>query len=155
MIKKRKGWYRHIKPTGPVCPRKPEKVVRREKTTVVYETFETFDWSVNLSDVPLPEGVSLSDLHVSARPDGDGDITFKFYTREECEEENPAYAREMKYYEKAYAQYRERRDEFKAELAEWKAWNAEQEQLEVKARLEAAERLLRQHGRLPGGSDVA
>jgi hypothetical protein len=151
MIKKRKGWYRHIKPSGPVCPRKPEKVVRREKTTVVYEAS---GWSVSLSDVPLPEGVSLSDLHVSASADGDGDITFEFCLREECEEENPTYDREMKYYEKAYAQYKERRDEFKAELAEWKAWNAEQDAVEVKARLEAAERLLRQHGRLPGGPSV-
>lgn len=60
----------------------------------------------------------------------------------------------MKHYKAVYAKYEQLRDEFKAELAEWKAWNAEQDAADVKARLEAAERLLRQHGRLPGGPSV-
>ncbi|NDC25293.1 MAG: hypothetical protein EBZ49_14360 [Proteobacteria bacterium] len=86
--------------------------------------------------------------------DEDGDITLEFYAREVYEEENPHYEREMKHYKAEYEKYEKRRDEFKAELAEWKAWNAEQDAADVKARLEAAERLLRQHGRLPGGPSV-
>ena len=151
MIKKRKGWFRHIKPSSPVCPRKPERVLKGERLTILH----TYSGScMNLSEIPLPEGKGLADIQLSASSDEDGDITLEFYTREEYEEENPHYERQMKHYKAEYEKYEKRRDEFKAELAEWKAWNAEQDAVEVKARLEAAERLLRQHGRLPGGPSV-
>jgi hypothetical protein len=151
MIKKRKGWFRHIKPSSPVCPRKPERMLKRERLTILYEHCGS---RMNLSEIPLPEGKGLADIQLSASGDEDGDITLEFYTREEYEEENPHYEREMKHYKAVYAKYEQLRDEFKAELAEWKAWNAEQDAADVKERLEAAERLLRQHGRLPGGPSV-
>jgi hypothetical protein len=147
MIKKRKGWFRHIKPSSPMPPRKPERVVKGERLTIVYEHCGS---RVNLSEIPLlPEGKGMADLMISASADDDGDITFEFCLREEYEEENPTYDREMRHYKAEYAKYEERRSAFKAELAEWKAWNAEQDAADVKDRLEAAERLLRQHGRLP------
>jgi len=151
VIKKRKGWFRHIKPSSPVCPRKPERVLKGERLTILYTHCGS---CMNLSEIPLPEGKGLADIQLSASGDEDGDITLEFYTREEYEEENPHYERQMKHYKAEYEKYEKRRDEFKAELAEWKAWNAEQDAVEVKARLEAAERLLRQHGRLPGGPSV-
>jgi len=151
VIKKRKGWFRHIKPSSPACPRKPERVLRGERLTILYTHYGS---CMNLSEIPLPEGKGLADIQLSASGDEDGDITLEFYAREEYEEENPHYTREMKQYEKAYTLYEARRKEFKAELAEWKAWNAEQDAADVKERLEAAERLLRQHGRLPGGPSV-
>ena len=151
MIKKRKGWFRHIKPSSPACPRKPERVLKGERLTILYTHYGS---NMNLSEIPIPEGKSLADIHLSSSGDEDGDITHEFYAREEYEEENPTYERQMKHYKAEYEKYEKRRGEFKAELAEWKAWNAEQDGVEVKARLEAAERLLRQHGRLPGGPSV-
>lgn len=151
MIKRRKGWYRHIKPSSPVCPRKPERILKQERLTILHEHLGS---RMNLSELPpLPEGKSLADIQLVARYD-EGDTTLAFCLREEYEEENPHYEREMKHYKAVYAKYEQLRDEFKAELAEWKAWNAEQDAADVKARLEAAERLLRQHGRLPGGPSV-
>jgi len=151
VIKKRKGWYRHIKPRSPVCPRKPEKVLKLERLTVLYKHP---GWSMKLSDVPVPEGRSLSDLRLHVEDNGDGDITLEFCLCEEYVGDNPLYPHDMKLYEKARTLYEARRKEFKAELAEWKVWNAEQDAAEVKARIDAAERLLRQHGHLPGGPDV-
>jgi len=151
MIKKRKGWFRHIKPSSPVCPRKPERMLKGERLTILHTYYGS---NVNLSEIPIPEGKGLADIQLSAHSDEDGDITLEFYAREVYEEENPHYEREMKHYKAEYEKYEKRRDEFKAELAEWKAWNAEQDAADVKARLEAAERLLRQHGRLPGGPSV-
>ena len=147
MIKKRKGWYAHIKPLAPSSPRKPEPTLTFTESQVVYEHS---GYTLKLSDVPVPEGSTLADLTVSASGDEDGDISFEFSLEREVTKPNLTYEREMKYYKAEYEKWQARKAEHKLEVKEWEAWKAQEERAQLDAQLANAEGLLRKHGRLGG-----
>lgn len=148
MIKKRKGWYTWQKPIAPRAPRKPEPTITHTEGEVVYEYYGGY--SLKLSEVPVPGGLSLADLTVSASADEDGDITFEFRHERNVTKPNPTYEREMKYYKENYEKWKIRKAEHKLEVKEWEAWKAQEEKALLDAQLTHAEGLLRKHGRLGG-----
>lgn len=145
MIKKRKGWDSFIKPSEPVAPRKPEPTMTFTEEQVLYEHS---GYCINLSDIPVPEGQTLSDITVSASADEDGDITFEFSLKREVTKPNLNYDRELKIYKEQYEKWKLRKAEHKIELKEWKAWKEQEDKAALDARLKHAEQLLRAHGRL-------
>lgn len=145
MIKKRKGWYAHIKPSAPPAPRKPEPTLTFTEGKVVHEHW---GYSLKLSDVPVPEGCTLADLTVSASGDEDGDINFEFSLEREVTKPNLTYEREMKHYRTEHEKWQARKAEHKLELKEWEEWRAQEEKAQLDAQLAHAEGLLRKHGRM-------
>jgi hypothetical protein len=155
MIKKRKNWYRHIKPMAPSAPIKPEPVITYDiaKTIATHYgySFKLADLQAALDDeglLDLPRGVSLKDVVVTASPDDDGDVELEFSVTTTVTKPNPHYEKALKDWEKRHAEWQKRKAEFKQELKEWTQWNKEQEDLELQERLKHAENLLKKHGRL-------
>lgn len=147
MIKKRKGWYTHMKPTAPIAPRKPEPLLTYTEEQEVYDHYGS---AIKLSDVPVPEGSTLADLTVGVYVDDDGDTTFKFCLEREVTKPNPTYEREVKLYKENYEKWKLRKAEHKLEVKEWEAWKEQEEKAQLDAQLTHAEGLLRKHGRLGG-----
>jgi len=139
VIKKRKGWYTHTKPTAPMAPRKPEPTLTYTEEQWVYDHYGS---AIKLSDVPVPEGSTLADLTV------DGDITFEFSLEREVTKPNLTYEREMKLYKENYEKWKLRKAEHKLEVKEWEAWKEQEEKAQLDAQLANAEGLLRKHGRM-------
>ena len=146
MIKKRKNWYRGVKPYAPHPPTKPEPTVTYSNEEVLYTSY---GGTVRLKDVPLPEGKSLADVYVCVSSvDEDGDVSLEFGISEEVTVPNPNYKKLLSQYETALKQYKKRKAAHKEELEAWTQWNKEQEEEELRERLQAAEHLLLKHGRL-------
>lgn len=154
MIKKRKHWYRHIKPMAPTEPIKPEPFTTYDiaKTIATHYgySFKLADLQAALDDeglVDLPRGVSLKDVVVSAAAD-DGDIELEFNIYTTVTKTNPHYEKALKDWEKKHEEWKKRKAEFKQELKEWSQWQKEQDEVDLQDRLAYAEKLLKQHGRL-------
>lgn len=151
-IKKKPGWSRYSKPYLSSAPTEPLKTLREEEETVLVSK-TVYDGTSFPLDELVPEGQDISELRVTFKwehsgYDGDRDNTIVVSTVSVKEKENPHYKRQLKAYEKAYSEWKVKKDAFTEELKEWKAWVKQEEEADTQHKLAWAEKLLKKHGRL-------
>lgn len=150
-IKPKKGWHAHSKPSFYHAePVPPKKVIREERHEEVATVNIGWRSNVPLTDL-IPEGTDPKDLVINLELDereGYGDHELKTFRVHVTERENPKYDAEMVRYEKEMAKYKAVKKAHAQEVKEWKAWKAELDKASLEARLEDAQKLLEEHGRL-------
>jgi len=146
-IKKRKGWWRHSKPSAPSKPTAPPKTITEQISHKYLGNKLLYDYTkFKLSDL-IKEDVPLETIYLEFKKadDYDDEPSLEIYSIVEQEKENPNYNKQIKAYEKALAKYQEDYKAYKQEVKEWKLWVKQEEVKEFQIRLEEAKKFVQMH----------
>jgi hypothetical protein len=146
-MKQKPHWNRNFPPHEPTQPRKPDEfwVTRQFQTLSESESEETTLAAVMA--LPLPDGITHEQLVIQAFGDDySQNVRIGYYV--EVKHLNSTYKSQMKRYEKQLATYEADLETWKQDHKEWTAWNEGHMKAALNKQLAAAEKLLREHGRL-------
>ena len=146
-IKKRKGWWKHSKPSAPRKPTAPPKTITERVSHKYLGSKELYDSTCfKLSDL-LNGNVPLETIYLEFKKadNYDDEPSLEIYSIVEQEKGNPNYNKQIKAYEKALAKYQEDYKAYKQEVKEWKLWVKQEEVKEFQIRLEEAKKFVQMH----------
>lgn len=139
---KHKGWSTKYPPLQPNCPSKPEK-------EFIDKTFKSFYTSygdhVLLSEMPLPDGINLSDVVIMINGYYEDSIKLDFGTYQTTIVENKKYKQQMDMYNKKYTDYLIAKEAYKQTIIEWELWRKQKEESIVKQEIAKATKILKKH----------
>ena len=149
MIVKKKHWYRGGPPELPKKPFLPEKM---NETINNLDVFFKGNWRTRLGNIPLPDGVKLEDVCVTYEHHnyGDGDaceIRIVFATCEVTDRcENTQWVRDN--YKRQLKEYADALAVRPTDVAEWREWSKQMNEIQAQEEIEEAQAVLRKHGKL-------
>lgn len=153
MIKKKRGWLRNFPPYLSSAPKTPSRLIKCEKKRRLLTKDISSHYPIKLSELQPTDADVVSDqLYVELVHDYDS-VTGDFFqldvfTYDIVDQENPDYERELKEYAVCMEAWRQEKARHDIELAKWKAWKKHEDEKDLKNRLDKAEKLLKEHGRL-------
>lgn len=150
--KANKYWMAGFPPLAPFKPIPPEKNI---VTDAGVEIKRVYLENVENEKVPLntilPECVNIADVDVTYEQVdrfGDENNCLIFTTRGESTVPNPHYAQDIESYNKSIEKWKLDKEKHKEELKLFKEWEKKEKEARLQARIEKAEKLLKQHGKL-------
>lgn len=143
-------WMINFPPLAPFKPVPPEKNIVTDADVEIMRIQLEESKKVPLNTI-LPEGANITDVDVTYEQEdryGDESNYLVFTTRGERTAPNPHYAQEVELYNKSVEKWKLDKEKHKEELKLYKVWQKKEKEVQLQKRLEKAEKLLKQYGKL-------